>query len=417
MVIKVTQDEKRSFQRTAVYIIAIFFLNRIISVPMISGNETIGNVYTLISQAITLWYTLKFLVFHAREKRLLLSDVGIIVLTVIFFLYLIFASWFENGYIRRAIFSAYPIIGTMCFVEIESRISPRELLHAFSFFSYLFAVFNLIDIVILRISGNFSVNTPFLVGGKNQLAVFLCIALSFYLGYNEMMAEDFGKRIGTKNLIFFVIVLLNSMLSLSGTCIITVGIVTVLYIVYRIRGGQSFILAPLNVLIIYVIAWFALIIFRLQYLFADLIQNVLHKDLTLSHRTIIWDKALELIYKKPIFGHGLAESYNVFSVYHDYTGGNNSVWTSMSGHNEILQLLYYGGIVLIVILLIMYLTACREFRRHNYFFVFMFIAVVGILINWMSEVPGEYSLFLMLAMCYWSYRFDPEYVESLQHGF
>ena len=119
--------------------------------------------------------------------------------------------------------------------------------------------------------------------------------------------------------------------------------------------------------------------------------NLLNKDLTLSHRTIIWNKALELIREKPIWGYGLAKFINVFLVNHDYIGGNNNVWTSISGHNQFLQLIYY-------------FVCTKKEKSNNYHFKYFFLGVIEILINWMSEVPSEYAMFFMLGLCFYSER-------------
>ena len=399
-------NNAKAIQRTFVYFIAILFLNRVVDIPYVSLNETVANIYTLISQIITIWYIFKFLRFYLKTRNALLSDIGIILFIFLFFFILIFVTVAEGGYVRRAIFTMYPIIGTVCMIEIESKYHAKELLSAFSLFFYAFAILNLIDILITRRTVVIDTSKPFLVGGKNQLAIFLCMTLSFHFAHTKQIRMERRYFPKLKDCLFLLIIILNSILSLSSTCIVTVAVVLFLYQIYVTRGANCFILQPLNILILYTVAWFSLIIFRLQYLFAGLIHNVLHKDLTMSHRTIIWDKALKMIREKPLVGHGLSESYNVFSVHHDYTGGNNDVWTSMSGHNEIIQLLYYGGIIAVIVLIAMYIVSTSVRRRNNSIFMIIFIGVIGILLNWMTEAPGEYSLFLMLAICYWSDRFD-----------
>ena len=144
----------------------------------------------------------------------------------------------------------------------------------------------------------------------------------------------------------------------------------------------------------------------MQYLASDLIVNTLHKDLTLSHRTIIWDKALEMISDKPILGYGMSDSVNIFTVNHDYTGNNNNVWTTLSGHNQILQILYYGGIVLLLAFVFLYFVSCASERRKNHLFYIYFLSVIAVLIVWMTEVPSEYAMFTMLGMCFYSERFE-----------
>ncbi|MFR3202482.1 MAG: O-antigen ligase family protein [[Clostridium] leptum] len=60
-----------------------------------------------------------------------------------------------------------------------------------------------------------------------------------------------------------------------------------------------------NYLILNILLFFVIVIFRMQNLFAFLIEDILHKNLTLTGRTVIWDRTLELIGEKPILGHGV----------------------------------------------------------------------------------------------------------------
>ena len=121
----------------------------------------------------------------------------------------------------------------------------------------------------------------------------------------------------------------------------------------------------------------------------------------LSHRTLIWDAALDMIREKPIFGYGNPDSYNVFSVNHDFTGGHNDVWTTISGHNQILQILYYGGIIMLLIFVWIYFVSTKQSNKNHNSYMF-FISVIVISLTWMSEVPGEYGMFLALTMCFLS---------------
>lgn len=80
---------------------------------------------------------------------------------------------------------------------------------------------------------------------------------------------------------------------------------------------------------------------RVQYLFADFIVNVLEKDVTLTGRTRIWDRVLQLIYKNPLIGLGMQ----------DFTKFLNGI---AHAHNEILQRTLQTGIIGLILYLCMY---------------------------------------------------------------
>lgn len=86
-----------------------------------------------------------------------------------------------------------------------------------------------------------------------------------------------------------------------------------------------------------------LAVFQLQEKFAWFIVNVLKKNMTLSKRTVIWEKSIPWIVKRPITGYGLelpAERFTRINAVN-------------SCHNYYLDLLYNGGIVLLAIYIAM----------------------------------------------------------------
>ncbi len=383
------------------YAIIIFFLNRLFALEVLNYYPIIDEVYVLISEALTIWFCLKFVYIHNKNGHLYTNEVGVVFLVLIYFAYVFMDTLFQEGSIRRVLMTAYPIIGSLCFVEVESRNHYDELVRGFNLFLGFFVIVNLLDMIFIRHALIGLTTTTFLVGGKNQLAILLVVALTFFCVVRQK--QDKEKLFNLKNIAYLLIILLSAILSTSSTCMITIAVIILLYILIIFKKKEQFV-NPMGIMIIYIVAWFSLIVFRLHYLFADFLLYWFNKDLTLSHRTIIWDRALELISQKPIFGYGLADSLNVFFVNHDYTGANNDVWTALSGHNQFLQLLYYGGIVLIILFITLYFFATKKERRNNHHFKYYFLAVIGILINWMSEVPSEYAMFLMLGWCFFSGR-------------
>lgn len=71
------------------------------------------------------------------------------------------------------------------------------------------------------------------------------------------------------------------------------------------------------------------------------IEDVLHKSLTLSGRTEIWEIAIDIVLKKPLFGYGMFE--NGGFVYWGYKGGELSYWQA---HNQWLQIMHDGGLLM-----------------------------------------------------------------------
>ena len=395
---------KKNKYKCITVIFAFFFLNRIISVEILESGW-INELYVLISEVYTVAYVLLCFGAIAKKNHIYVHEVSFILIIAFYFIYFLISTLMLGGNIRRIFMTAYPIIGTICMIDYESRRNPRELFLSMVFFFDIMVVWNFIDMLLIKkVLNNYT--SVFWLGGRNQLAIFLSLAFAFTLGYYEKY-----KKLKDIKLIYVigigVIIFVSLIFSRSVTSIICTFAIFVLYFLLYIKK-KNILINPIVVGIVYVITWVALIVLRIHYLLADLLMKLFGRDISLSHRTIIWDTALEFIKDKPIFGYGMPDSYNVFSVHHDYTGGNNDVWTSISGHNELLQLLYCGGMVLVIILIGVYLIGTAKCRRSELLFPIFFLSVIAILIVWLSEVPGEYALFFVLGICYYSKMLERE---------
>ncbi len=106
--------------------------------------------------------------------------------------------------------------------------------------------------------------------------------------------------------------------------------------------------------------FFSVVLFRLQELFAFFIEGVLHKGLSFTGRTDIWDKAIAMFLKSPFLGYGIAQSGKVYRISkHKY----------YHAHNVFLEILVEGGVFSLTAFLLMLAAAGRQlliYRRHPY---------------------------------------------------
>ena len=378
-----------------------FFLNRAFLYDFISTNELLSSVYVFISEVIVVYELLCFLLRTRGKHKYLGNEKYGIIITMLYFVYVMIDSLFVGGNIRRTIMVAYPIIGTLFFIDRNVRYSSCKLIKGLSGFAIFSIILNLVDMVVLKHVFSEQV-TNFLLGGKNGMGISISMLLSFIFVNIELESSRKKNNIERKEIIWIILSIFSAVISKSSTTIVSV--IALVGMWFMVKKGKLFrwIINPKVYGLIYVFVWLALIVFRLQYIFANIIIGILKKDLTFSHRTIIWDRALQLISERPIFGYGTPDSYNVFSVNHDYKGGNNNVWSTLSGHNEVLQLAYIGGIVLIILFILFFLVSTSKASRNNPIFILYYLSIVVISIVWLSEVPGEYAMFAMLFFCMYS---------------
>lgn len=123
------------------------------------------------------------------------------------------------------------------------------------------------------------------------------------------------------------------------------------------------------------------------------IEDVLHKDITFTYRTYMWDSALSLIAKSPIWGHGYADEA--------WFRANMSNF-AIGPHNFILSVLIYGGVVL----LILYITICFKallsiFACKDHIAEIVCFGVVTLMFMMLMEMYPYPLVFYLLALAYY----------------
>ena len=112
-----------------------------------------------------------------------------------------------------------------------------------------------------------------------------------------------------------------------------------------------------NAIIINVLIFVLLIIFRIHTYFEWFIVGVLHKSMTLSLRTLIWDAAIRNILSNPIIGYGTCKvqvmKINTIHVY----GG---IYLQYFSHNYLLENMIQGGVLATLALVLVYAVVYRK---------------------------------------------------------
>lgn len=165
-----------------------------------------------------------------------------------------------------------------------------------------------------------------------------------------------GRRFAADYLLFCMFSVVSVVLVWSATAIIGLmvffGALLCTGIIrwdplYRMRNGIA----------IWLAGFCGITIFRLQFLFEPLIVGVLHKKLTLTSRTRVWDYVMERVKLSPVWGYGV-ESAEQFS---GYMGGNPH-W--VHAHNYILELAVKGGGVLLALFAVLLCLTAAKLDRH-----------------------------------------------------
>lgn len=193
----------------------------------------------------------------------------------------------------------------------------------------------------------------FWLGNENVFIVTILAGLC--TGYLDVLHR--GKRIAWDYLLLGVLSWISVLLVWSATSIIGMTIFFIMLIFSAFMNRRWKALFQLKLYLgVWAAGFFGITIFRLQFLLKPLIVNVLHKNLTFTKRTVLWDLLLKRFLTSPVWGHGV-ESVNEFS---SYLGGD-AHW--VHAHNYILELMIKGGLALVfVFAALLILTALRVDR-------------------------------------------------------
>lgn len=258
------------------------------------------------------------------------------------------STYINGGNIDTAVFTFLRVIALCCLIESGIRVDCRSLLMGgvIAFFAYL--LINLITIVAfpngLYLSAQTG-NACYFLGHRNVLSKTLLpgLLLSYLLDYIDKRC--FGKRFIT----YFILYAVTEVAVWSASGLASLLVVIAIYAI-AITKSHALKHGMMMAAGIGALGTISIVVLRLQELFSFLIVDVLHRDLTLTTRTIVWDKAFDVIESAPIFGYGLEESVTAQIRF----------GTVESSHNYFLDQIYYGGVVALCLLMLgLYMLGSR----------------------------------------------------------
>ena len=378
----------KKYSELLFYIISLFFINRFFQFELFQKISFLQQIYANVSRISFLIILVYFI-----NNRIKKEDIKLLILILIYLFFILLTTVLNNGSIRSFIMMSYPIIGTVLLICIGIRKNVDLLLKSFVYLFYGLIAINFFDAILFKdLSSEYSTNYYF-IGGKNQLAISFAIGFCFIKIYYKKWKT---KKLKILLISYLCMIIMTSIVSKSGTCIISVMVLIILnYFKFLKR-----LINPFTFFCGYIALWIGLVILKIQNYFRFFIEGILHKDVTFTYRTVIWEKALKEIKKCPLLGYGMHQDTNYFKIKVIYPNGE--FLKNYSGHNQIIQVLYENGIVAVIFFIIFYIICCSGKRTNNTNFIYFFNTVIIIFITWLAEAPGIYAMFVMLTFCYYS---------------
>ena len=207
----------------------------------------------------------------------------------------------------------------------------------------------------------------YLLGNTSQVIPFYIISIAIAIMYYRQTGEK-KSRPG----FIYLQALICDLIYGSMTSLVMLFIFLLLHLILQnnkptIKKGKK--LAFLA--IVFVFLWYyALLVLNVQVLFRLIIEKVLHKDVTLSTRVVIWNRAFQLIKKSLLLGYGAStRRLIVFGS------------RSFDAHNTVLQIMLMGGILLlasyiwIIVIAFKNWTKCKSQMKMTGLVLFIAFAI------------------------------------------
>lgn len=274
------------------------------------------------------------------------------------------SSWME------ACYTAGSAAGFFLLLELYMQTNPKTLIRGMMWLLAGLCIANLIT-VLLYPGGAYWPNVYF-IGTDNTNALYILPLL----GLTVICACGAGYPLPVQ-ICLLALFSASVYITWSATAVLSITVFIVLVLLFRIKKSYW----VCNICVYYgVVAavFFAVVVFRAQDHFAFLIEDLLHKDTTLTERTVLWDMAIQAIREHPLLGHGKWTNAMMWGLI-----GN------VHCHNVILQVLFETGVVgLAAYLGILGCVAWKLMPRRNQTVGYMLAATIGaLLLDFMAEVP------------------------------
>lgn len=313
---------------------------------------------------------------------LLFRRITVFNLMLMMYMAVILFSAVINRTLTGGILFSTVLLVALCIYIANAIKNPAEF---FKGMYYLFSAIILLNFFTVLNNGITIIVEPiYLIGGKNALAMTLLPAISMILIYSYIT----HKKIRTVPLITILIGIASIFLTGSGT-----GVIVAILLTLFLFGWKKQLPSLKNYMVIYLIMFFAIVIFRLQdVLFGSFITNTLNKTITFTGRTYIWDFVLSVIGDSWLLGFG--RGTNLVNQYFPHVS---------EAHNGFLEVLLYSGVLGITFFVVILLKVAKNlavFKKHIISQVLSFSVFAYMVLGLAESVFYKKEFWILLVISY-----------------
>lgn len=357
----------------------ILYLYIIATIPpsVIAQNNIIKLLLNLI-QIIGFFY----IILGTLRKK----NVPYILLLMVFFDFvLLFSTIIGNKNIYRCFIEIFNNLA-FPFLFLSKLVDRKKLLKILRNYFNAINIINFLFLLIGVFLRGKSADDSLFIADSNSITLYIILTFVFeglYLYYFENLSR---KKIE----IFFLIVMLSITEIMIWSATGMIAWFSCLLIFFWSQFGKSREIPYFPAITVPFVLSIILFCMGVSPLFRQFL-DFLGKDITLTGRTNIWASAIHKI------------TYSVFTFLFGYGYGERSLYNYYA-HNEILELMINGGVLLLICMVAIYiylgLLEARSSNKNSYGNTVIKVALIGIGIDMMTEVETVSLLFLLFCIFY-----------------
>ncbi len=333
-----------------------FFLGFIfvfLTIPWLNPGYLNNFVFT--KELMSYWRYVSFALLMiwmlVRKKRVS----SIIVLIGIQQMYLLLITLFHsdaNG-IRTCRGSVFLVLGVVLLYELaheNKRIFLSSQLFCFEVVIYINLITEILfpDGMYIKEVGKFIATKNWFLGYYNNHTQYFLPALLFAFLYKN----ETGRKLRTYMLT--IAIFISAILGWSGGILVALFGMAAVYVFFKNRTEVFHYYTYWGLHILFVIF---VILLKCQRLLFWLIDGVLDKWGSLELRMSLWDRCLQMISEAFLFGHGIETG--------DVRAAKAGFFWGMHAHNQLLELMYQGGIINLLLFAVVVIVAGRKVYRYR----------------------------------------------------
>lgn len=314
--------------------------------PAIINNKILNEIFLILKFLIYIYLLISYFKYI---KKFDFSKIAL--LAIIYYMIMIAATFFNDGMLNSVMRQGIEFVFVCIFIDLLLKENINIFFEAVLPFFEIVVFLNLLSVIIfpdgLYASEYSYYGSYFLLGYDNQMINYILPAIIISL-INYTIYKN------KKNLWRLISILICSLATelwvWSGMSLLIVCACIIFTIITQTKFVNF---TKIHNIIVYmgcyVLLWYGIVIARLQEHFEYIIVNILKKPITLSMRTVIWERGIALIKKKPWLGYG-KEEYAKRAI---KLGFKENAPAGLHMHNRILEILYRGGIPMLLVFILM----------------------------------------------------------------